>query len=358
MTSDPIDAYLKELRRALNERGHEDARIVEEARDHLVDAVEDGLRRGLDRADAEREAVERFGAPDVIVAQALPPRSRTDRLMAALDTIVHHWRWIAAATMVAVLVTSAASYRLLPTRYRSETVIAIVPQAMSPEQKARLVPVNTSTGAARARLHSISRAILSRSRLDWIARDFGLDKRQEAPLDDAVQQMQRSLSVEVVGANRPEEFRVSYESPDPQLAQRITERIGRLFVEENLRDREAVVAGTSQSLDAEIEEVRHRLAELERTLETLRANEQRVLRADLIPFEVLQERYRTLLVRREDARSTANVERFAIGDQFRVLEPARLPDRPVGPSRASVNVAGALAGLMFSTVGLIWRRTS
>ena len=142
--------------------------------------------------------------------------------------------------------------------------------------------------------------------------------------------MQRSLSVEIVGANRPEEFRVTYESPDPQLAQRITERIARLFIEENLRDRAALVDGTSQSIDAEIEDARFRLTELELKLETVRANQgSRLLRADLIPFEVMQERYRTLLIRREDARSTANLEHVALGEQFRVLEPARVP---IGPS--------------------------
>ena len=38
-------------------------------------------------------------------------------------------------------------------------------------------------------------------------------------------------------------------------------------------------------------------------------------------------------------------ERRQIGEQFRLLEPARLPERPVGPSRLAVNATGALAGL-------------
>lgn len=269
-----------------------------------------------------------------------------DRLTAALDTIVHHWRWVAASTAVAALVTSVASYHLLPTRYRSETVVAIVPNWLSPEQ----------AGTSQARLHSISQAILSTSRLDWIARDFGLDKQAQPP-GDAVHQMRSNISVEIVGADRPEQLRVSYESPDPQLAKRIAERIASLFVEENLRQRETGDGGALQFIEAEIEETRLRLTELERTLETLRSTQgHRVLRADLIPFEVLQERYRNLLVRREDARSTFSLERRAIGEQFRMLEPARVPDRPVGPSRSSVNITGALAGLALSTVALVWRK--
>ncbi len=355
MTPTSIDAYLLELRQALSERGREDPRIVDEVREHLADAVQDGLRRGLDWVDAEREAMERFGPPDVIAAQALQPRSRImTRLTMALDTIVGHWRWITAATVVAALVTSAASYLLLPTRYRSQSVIAIIPQASAPWAW----PMTEQPGASQARLRSISQAIMTTSRLDWIARDFGLDKRAQPP-GDAVHQMKQSLSVEVVGADRPEQFRVSYESPDPRLAQRITERIATLFVEENLRDRAAVDEGARQSLDAGIDDMRLRLTEAERTLDArLTAQGGRVLRAEMIPFEVLQERYRDLLIRRENARSVANLERRAIGDQFRMLEPAQVPERPLGPSRASVNLFGALTGLMLSTVALVWRHAA
>jgi len=332
MTPASIDAYLQELRQALSERGREDLRIVDEAREHLVDAVQEGLRRGLDGADAEREAMERFGPPDVIAAQALQPRSRImARLTTALDTIVGHWRWITAATALAALVTSVASYYLLPTRYRSEMVIAIVPNGLPPEQ----------AGTSQARLHSLSQAILSRSRV------MASDGRILVVEPD-------NIAVEIVGAERPEELRVSYQSPDPRLAMRITERVASMMIEESLRQRDSFTEWTNQSIDDEIDDVRYRLAQLELTLRVQPPSG--VLRANQIPFEVMQDHYRDLLVRRENARSAASLERRAAGDQFKVVQGARVPDRPVGPSRASVNVAGALAGLMFSTVGLIWRR--
>ena len=69
MTPGPVDAYLSRLQRELRRLGIEDARIVEEAREHLLDAVEDGRQRGLSIDDAEREAFERFGAPEAVAAQ-------------------------------------------------------------------------------------------------------------------------------------------------------------------------------------------------------------------------------------------------------------------------------------------------
>lgn len=347
MTAGPLEAYLGELEQALRTHGHEPSRIVDEAREHLADAVADAVARGLTREDAEREAIERFGPAALIAAQAPPAGSRVmARMTAFLDTVIGHWRWLTAATALAALLTSVASHIWLPTRYRSETVILVVP-AGAPTDNA-----DALNRQSLERLQTISTVVLSRPRLEWIAKDFGLNPTEDAagPAADPVQQMRRNISVEVA-PTEPTQFTVSFQSPDPRLAMRVTERIASLFVEENLRDREAATDGTALFFDAEIDDVRRRLMEMEARLSAMRAsNGEPASRAEVIPFEMLQDRYRDLLVKREDARSAASLARRQIGEQFRVLEAARLPDRPVGPSRASVNTAGTLAGLMFGLV--------
>ena len=72
VTPGPVDDYLARLERALRQRGCEDARIVDEAREHLVDAIENGQQRGLSVDDAARDAFERFGAPAVVAAHVVP----------------------------------------------------------------------------------------------------------------------------------------------------------------------------------------------------------------------------------------------------------------------------------------------
>jgi uncharacterized protein involved in exopolysaccharide biosynthesis len=358
MSAGPVDAYLRTLEHALRERGLDPSRVVDEAREHLADAVEGALRRGLAREDAEREAVERFGPPDLIAAQAVPVRSPLMvRLNAALTTVAGHWRWISAATAAAALITSVASYYFLPTRYRSETII-LVSNAATPGDG------DASSRASREHLQVIRRVILSRPRLERIARDFGLDTRQEAaaPLANAVQQIRHDISVEVLTPEQPENgsaegvFKVSFQSPDPRLAMRVTERVASMFIEENLRQREGDTSGISQFLESEIDDVRFRLAEQESRLTQLRAQQRPLSRADVLPFEVLQDRYRDLLVKREDARSMAKLARTVLGEQYRILEAARVPDRPVGPRRASINATGALGGLTFAIAALVWRR--
>ncbi|PYR94188.1 MAG: hypothetical protein DMF84_06470 [Acidobacteria bacterium] len=68
MMSMLIEAYLSRLECELRERGVADPRIIDEVREHLVDAVEASLRRGLSTEAAEREALVRFGPPETIAA--------------------------------------------------------------------------------------------------------------------------------------------------------------------------------------------------------------------------------------------------------------------------------------------------
>ena len=76
MTSPVLEAYLSRLERELRQRGLRDRRIVDEAREHLVDAVEDGLHRGLSVEGAESQALVRFGPPEIVAAHFATRRDR------------------------------------------------------------------------------------------------------------------------------------------------------------------------------------------------------------------------------------------------------------------------------------------
>ena len=69
-------------------------------------------------------------------------------------------------------------------------------------------------------------------------------------------------------------------------------------------------------------------------------------------YETLRQVYTNLLAKSENARVSANLERRQIGEQFKILDPARLPERPISPDRPQINSMGAMAGL---AVGL-WAR--
>jgi polysaccharide chain length determinant protein (PEP-CTERM system associated) len=62
-------------------------------------------------------------------------------------------------------------------------------------------------------------------------------------------------------------------------------------------------------------------------------------------YNTLQEGYTSLLRKSQDSSIAVNLERRQIGEQFRILDGARLPERPVSPNRLQINLLGILAGL-------------
>jgi uncharacterized protein involved in exopolysaccharide biosynthesis len=212
MTPGPLDEYLGALEGALRGRGLEPSRIVDEAREHLVDAIDEGLRRGLAREDAEREAFERFGPPHLLAAQAPTPRSYAmARLTNALDVVIGHWRWMTAATALAAILASGAAYYWLPAQYRSESVIAV------------------TSDPSHAQLRSVTEAVLNEAGLDRIMKEFGLG--------DGPREVRRRISLEVV-RDQPDQFKVSFSSPDPRQAQQVAERLATTFIVQNLEQAE------------------------------------------------------------------------------------------------------------------------
>jgi uncharacterized protein involved in exopolysaccharide biosynthesis len=61
--------------------------------------------------------------------------------------------------------------------------------------------------------------------------------------------------------------------------------------------------------------------------------------------ETLKNQYQTLLAKREDSKVAANLERRQVGEQFRVLDPPRVPERPYSPNRPMITALGAFLGL-------------
>ncbi len=175
--------------------------------------------------------------------------------------IVWHHKWVIVIPFVIAAVCTAVVAHRLPKRYRSETVILVVPQRV-PESYVK----STVTTRIEDRLSSLREQILSRSRLERVIRDFGLyaDLQRTAVMEDVVSAMRADIDVKV---ERGDSFRISYISGVPTTAQKVTERLASLFIEENVRDRTVQAEGTNQFLDSQMEDARARLVEHEKKLE-------------------------------------------------------------------------------------------
>jgi polysaccharide chain length determinant protein (PEP-CTERM system associated) len=69
-------------------------------------------------------------------------------------------------------------------------------------------------------------------------------------------------------------------------------------------------------------------------------------------YDTFQRIYTNLLAKSESAKAGADLERRQIGEQFTVLDPARVPERPISPNRPYINGSGALSGLVLG-LGLV-----
>jgi len=274
MTPTPIDDYLDRLRRALARWGYEDARLLAEAREHLADAIDEGLQRGLSAEDAARQAFARFGPPELVARSIIQEKRDVWTRLAAAGDLLWRWKWwLIAPTLVMAVGTSVFSSYFLPPVYRSELVIRVVPVPGATDRRAQ-------SNNVPEHLHRVAEATLTGQKLEALIRDFGLysNERTNEPLGNLATRMRRDIGIVLTG-DAADEFLVSFQAPDPKLAMRTTERLASLFIQQNL-------------------------FEAERTA--------------------------------DDPRS---------GFQFKIMGPARLPDRPVWSSHLGVNAVGTLAGL-------------
>jgi polysaccharide chain length determinant protein (PEP-CTERM system associated) len=129
------------------------------------------------------------------------------------------------------------------------------------------------------RLDGMTQQILSRTRLQRLIEDFGLyaSARKSNSVDNVIDMMQKRISVDLVeptgqttgqrtSPNDLTGFRISFSDRDPYVAQRVTNELTSLFIEQDARDRTAQSQETTSFLQSQLEEGRKQLAAEEEKL--------------------------------------------------------------------------------------------
>jgi polysaccharide chain length determinant protein (PEP-CTERM system associated) len=180
-------------------------------------------------------------------------------------------RWFILIPTVVIASTTAVVAMFLPNVYRASTNVMIVPQRV-PEEFVQ----STVTNPLAERLDMVSKQILSRTQLERIIQEFNLYERERGQMimEDVIERMRRdiriSLSTNPRRRERTASFSVSFDSPNARTAMRVTERLGSLFVQENLEDRQLLADQTAGFLQAQLEEARRRLQDQENKLRDFR----------------------------------------------------------------------------------------
>jgi succinoglycan biosynthesis transport protein ExoP len=172
--------------------------------------------------------------------------------------------WLAITGITATIVSK------VPPTYTAEAQILVDPQKI-PE---RLVPSLVNTDVS-DRLATISQQILSTARLQKVIDDFNLysEERKHLINEEIINWMRKSITVKLDRSwsnNRPGAFRIGYSGRNPEVVAQVTNRIANLFIEENMRTREVQAEGTSEFIEAALQDSRKRLAEMEASISSYR----------------------------------------------------------------------------------------
>jgi len=105
----------------------------------------------------------------------------------------------------------------------------------------------------------------------------------------------------------------------------------------------------TQFKESELQRLRGLVAEYQRRVEAVPGLESEWI-ALTRDYETQQNAYKDLLAKSEQSKVAVDLERRQIGEQFRVLDPAAVPVRPISPNRIRINGIGFAVGLSLGLV--------
>ena len=175
-------------------------------------------------------------------------------------------RWLGILIFLGTLVPVVSFVAFLPDIFRATTTVLVERQQV-PETFVR----SAVTDELETRLHAISEQVLSRSKLNDLIGRFELypKLRGKASPEDVIEMMRRDISLDLKGVERSWErgatvaFALSYRGRDPRKVAQVTNALASLYVEENLKAREAQASRTAEFLKSRLEEMKKKLDEQE-----------------------------------------------------------------------------------------------
>ncbi|MCG7957897.1 MAG: lipopolysaccharide biosynthesis protein, partial [Candidatus Thiodiazotropha taylori] len=162
----------------------------------------------------------------------------------------------------------------LPSIYRAEATILIEQQEI-PSELVR----STVTSYAGERIQVISQRVMTTENLGKIIDSYGLykDERDDTSLTLLSEELREDIELEMISADvidprsgRPTiatiAFKLSFSNKNPRIAQKVTNELVSLYLDENLRQRTQSALETSTFLSTEADRLNQEITELEVSL--------------------------------------------------------------------------------------------
>jgi polysaccharide chain length determinant protein (PEP-CTERM system associated) len=237
--------------------------------------------------------------------------------------------WWVLIPFALVSAGTAAVARRLPDRYYSSALVRVVPQQV-PDQYVKS-PQTENIGD---RLAAMQAQVLSRTRLERIIDEQNLypEERRKGIMEDVVQQMRDDININVL---KGDVFHVGFYGSNPRTVQRVASELATFFVNESQTDQINLAEGTSQFLEAQVEEARRRLIDQERKLQDYKSKYSGQLPTQLDANLQAQANVQMQIRQITDGINQDMNRRLLYESQLKDLEAAAPgPDTPIAPSMA------------------------
>jgi polysaccharide chain length determinant protein (PEP-CTERM system associated) len=177
-----------------------------------------------------------------------------------ITILKRRWWIIVIPAIIFPLIGFGITFLVQPL-YVSQTLV-LVEQQKVPESYVKSVVTEDLNG----RLATMKEQILSRSRLQPIIERFNLFSGGKLSMDDRIDLTRKNIGIapiqsEIARTNGLPGFYISFKASDARTAQLVCGEIQSLFVSENLNDRAAAAAGTTDFLRGQLADAKAKLDE-------------------------------------------------------------------------------------------------
>lgn len=195
-------------------------------------------------------------------------KAETIKLDYYINLIFKH-RWLVIIPFCLAMVLGIYLAIALPRIYQATTLILIKPQQVPQDYvQSAIVAANIE-----ARIMSISQKILSRENLQKIIDQFNLFSNPEQKdmfIEDKIADLRSRVAIQLQETDKRQQesnaFFISFQWPDPQQVAMVANSLAALFINQDLKEREAEAIDTTQFLDDQLRAMRERLKEYETKL--------------------------------------------------------------------------------------------
>ena len=175
-------------------------------------------------------------------------------------------------TFFIILIAGFSLAIALPPIYRSEALIRVEDQKISKD----FVKPTISTGYVEERIEKLSQQILSRERLLAIIDKFDLypEIKKGQKENEIVKKIREDISIQTISAEIKSgsrgrtksvtiAFSMAYEGKKPEKVQKVTDTLSKLYLEEDLKNREKLASVTSDFFESELERLKSQIRNYE-----------------------------------------------------------------------------------------------